>query len=192
MKGFVTPLSSYFFFRTILTKSQRWKRRPDLLVGCKIAWLPSWWFPFHPDLVPFLLLVTAPQLWDSCCSSLLPSYLETEKCALPVAFCTSAFACFLAVVCAVVSVTPTLFLFSFTSQWSYEKQRAQHVSNILNCLFSSAFKDHIVKPTMALLASLLLPGIQLHSNFLHSWASYYLLSKVHHIQNSSYFHPGRY
>lgn len=114
-KDFVTPLSSYLFFRRILTRSWRWKRRPDLPADCKIARLASWWFPFHPELVPFLLLIAAPQLWDSCCSSLLPSYLEIEKCALPVAFCTSAFACLLAVACAVVSVTPTLFLFSFTS-----------------------------------------------------------------------------
>lgn len=108
-------LSSCLFFRTILTKLSRWKRRPDLPADCEIVWLARWWFPFHPELVPFLLLITASQLWDSCCSSLLPSYLEIEKCALPMAFCTSAFACLLAVVHAVVFVTSTLFLFSFTS-----------------------------------------------------------------------------
>lgn len=78
------------------------------------------------------------------------------------------------------------------SQRCYEKQRAQHVSDILNYFCFSTFKDHIVKSTMALLASLLLPGIQIHLNFLHSWASYSLLYRVHHIQNSSYSHSGRY
>lgn len=192
-KNFVTPLSSYLFFQTVLTKSSRSKRKPDLPADCKIVWLDSWWFPFHPELVPFFLLITAPQLRDSCCSSLLLSYLETEKCALPVAFCTSAFACLLAVVRPVVFVTfYSFFVFLHLSQRYYEKQRAQHVSDILNCLCSSTFKDRIVKPTMALLASLLLSGIQSHLNFLHSWASYYLLSKVHHIQNSSFSHYGRY
>lgn len=146
-----------------------------------MSWTAIWWIPFPSEWFPFSCRAV-PQLWDSYCSLLLLSYSEIEKCA----FCTSVFAWLLAAACAVKTSYSFFLLFSFTSI-----SKMLWDADILNCLCSSAFKVHIVKSTMSLLASLFSLGYSsIWISGIHKLPATHQSSS--YIQNSFHSHFGRY